>query len=962
VNRCSALIGDLTIKVGDPYWRVVFDDLARSLTDVEDEAVLAGVLSRLRGVEASGMAPAARYAAMREIVDASRPAAAPPTLGAVIAEKRDLVARAQAALLASDVVGGAVERAVHEARREFRAGVAAVVGTDVTTLAASGTRLHWLRQPMAARATPASVASASRERVDSSYAPAAYGASWPIGHDGHDHVAITRSGNGGGRGSDGQRGNGGRDIRVTLDARTTFEVASGPRYEYVPTPAYRFCIPPNPVLQTLRLRAELNLFKIRSCRNIAGMERELEPFAAPTDTVSGLPLIGAGGQLVLPGAMVFRPTPYRYVVLIERAKQLTGIAQQIEAAFLATLEKRDAEYYHLLKAKQDVRLSRATVRLQDLRVREAEGGVKLAELQQNRAALQVDHYKQLIEEPNWDETRALALMKNAADLQFAAALVNFGTAAAHGIAAYLAWPDKAQTASQVAAGLSSTAGGLSSLAGEASTRASHHSTVASYARRLEEWQFQRALSAEDVRIAGQQMKIAEDHVRVVGQERVIADMQSEHAEAIADFLGTKFTGVELYDWMSGVLEGVYAYFLQHATAMAHLAANQLAFERQTVPPSYLQNDYWVTPDEYATTAGTDGRAPDRRGLTGSARLLQDIWQLDQYAFETNKRKLQLTKTISLARMAPGEFQRFRETGVMPFATPMHLFDRDFPGHLLRLIRRVRTSVIALTPPTQGIRATLSSLGNSRVVIRGGAFQTVLVRHDPQSVALSSPREATGLFELEQQSEMLFPFESLGVDTAWELRLPKPANPFDYRTIADVLFTIEYTAVDDPDYRQQVIQQLDRRADGDRAFSFRHELPDQWYELHNPEENATTTAVRFRVDRDDFPPNVDQIKLAHVALYFSRADSESFEVPITHLRLTAASGAGAVGGGAATNDGIASTRRGNAGAWTTMIGKAPFGDWELALPTQDVRDYFEEDRINDLLLVLSYSGEAPAWPA
>jgi Tc toxin complex TcA C-terminal TcB-binding domain len=82
---------------------------------------------------------------------------------------------------------------------------------------------------------------------------------------------------------------------------------------------------------------------------------------------------------------------------------------------------------------------------------------------------------------------------------------------------------------------------------------------------------------------------------------------------------------------------------------------------------------------------------DRRGLTGSARLLQDIFQLDQFAFETTKRKLQLTKTISLARLAPLEFQRFRETGVLTFATPMTLFDSDFPGHYLRLIKRMRTS-------------------------------------------------------------------------------------------------------------------------------------------------------------------------------------------------------------------------------------------------------------------------------
>ena len=57
---------------------------------------------------------------------------------------------------------------------------------------------------------------------------------------------------------------------------------------------------------------------------------------------------------------------------------------------------------------------------------------------------------------------------------------------------------------------------------------------------------------------------------------------------------------------------------------------------------------------------------DGQGMkTMSARLLQDIYQLDQYAFITNSRKLQLTKTLSLAQVTPSEFQSFRETGVIP---------------------------------------------------------------------------------------------------------------------------------------------------------------------------------------------------------------------------------------------------------------------------------------------------------
>ena len=104
------------------------------------------------------------------------------------------------------------------------------------------------------------------------------------------------------------------------------------------TPSLKFCIPPNPILKALRLHAELNLYKLRTCRNIAGMKRQLDPYAAPTDTTSGLPAIGAGGQLVLPGIATLQPSLYRYPVLIERAKQLVQLAAQIEAAMLSALK------------------------------------------------------------------------------------------------------------------------------------------------------------------------------------------------------------------------------------------------------------------------------------------------------------------------------------------------------------------------------------------------------------------------------------------------------------------------------------------------------------------------------------------------------------------------------------------------------------------------------------------------
>ena len=107
---------------------------------------------------------------------------------------------------------------------------------------------------------------------------------------------------------------------------------------------------------------------------------------------------------------------------------------------------------------------------------------------------------------------------------------------------------------------------------------------------------------------------------------------------------------------------------------------------------------------------------------------------------------------------PVEFLDFRRTGTLAFATPMSLFDADFPGHYQRMIRQVRTSLVALVPPDWGIRATLYSNSISRITTgQDGTFQDITLRHDPTVVALTSPVSASGVFELDTQSDMLLPF-------------------------------------------------------------------------------------------------------------------------------------------------------------------------------------------------------------
>lgn len=723
--------------------------------------------------------------------------------------------------------------------------------------------------------------------------------------------------------------------------------------------------PHNPVPQMLKMRAELNLLKLRSGRNIAGIEREATALAPPAPAPDRLPTAADRQR-------PFKPTPYRYGVLVERAKNLVNIAQQVEQAFLSSLERRDAEVYNLLQAGHDLQLAAATVDLHGLRVATAHQGVGLAEQQLGRASIQRDTYEGWIAEGlnRWETTMLASHVASgvfgsavlAADAVLTAAQAAVSAASGGFLGTGASPAGMAATGAVAVAAYAKAAAGAAQIAAETTAQVS--AAKASFERRGQEWALQRQLADADMAIGSQQLLLAQANTAVALQEELISRMQRDQAQATLEFLANKFTSAELYAWMSGILGGAYSYFLQQATAMAQLAQYQLAFERQEAPPAFIQADYWDAPDEGGRGASGPSEAADRQGMTGSVRLLQDLTRLDQFAFDSQRRKLQLAEVFSLARLYPVEFQHFRETGRLPFATPMSLFDRGFPGHYLRLIKRVRMSIIALVPPVQGVRATLVGSGISRVVTGGDVFQPTIVRRDPELIAFTSTSNASGLLDLEPDAGMLLPFESMGVDSHWELQLPKAANAFDYRSIADVLFTVEYTALHDDNYRRQVILQLDDSVSAERVISLRDHAADQWYALHNADPSAAHLRASVTLTPHSLPPNLEDLRIQQVLLAVVRAPGQTFELGAAQLMLTPQDESVAVGGMVdGSTDGLISTRRGNASAWLPLIGKTPAGTWELSLPnSEELRSRFSNDEIEDLLIVLTYGGRTPAWPA
>jgi hypothetical protein len=243
----------------------------------------------------------------------------------------------------------------------------------------------------------------------------------------------------------------------------------------------------------------------------------------------------------------------------------------------------------VLSARQAIELSDARVRLQDLRIEEAKGATQLAFKQRERAILQHNYYAKLyrqnISQMEKDAIQNLLIAEKNMDLAHQITIGSTNAWLRTDQAAYLGKNSFTvnyynYTLSQVGA-----------LTGRQQLTAAIDLMIASFERRREEWAFQRDLAHTDTMIADQQILNTYATQAVVRQDRAIAGIQAQNSRDAFEFLSGKFTGVALYEWLSETPERIYRFFLQQATAMAKLAENQLAFERQEPPAGLIGSDY-----------------------------------------------------------------------------------------------------------------------------------------------------------------------------------------------------------------------------------------------------------------------------------------------------------------------------------------------------------------------------------
>ncbi|HET8775638.1 MAG TPA: hypothetical protein VFP80_17695, partial [Thermoanaerobaculia bacterium] len=625
---------------------------------------------------------------------------------------------------------------------------------------------------------------------------------------------------------------------------------------------FYFCIPPNDKLLGYWDLVADRLFKIRHCMNIEGRVRQLPLYEPPIDPMLLVRARAAGVDLSTALSDINAPLPaYRFTFMVQKATELCNDVRAFGSALLGVLEKKDAEALGALRSTHEIAMleSARDVRLQQIEdaKRNREGLDRQKAMIETRKA----HYEQL-QFMNTAESTALALNTGALISQGVAVALDTAAGSAHlvpqfwiGASGFGGSPHgtastggdsfgkAAKAWADVARGLS---GILSSSAGIAAT-------LATYQRRAEDWGLQRKLAERELAQLERQMAAADVRIAIAELELRNQDRQIENVKKTDEYLRTKYTNSELYDWMITQTATTYFQVYQLAYDMARRADRAFAYETGGEEATFIQFGYWDSL---------------RKGLLAGEKLQYDIKRMESAYYDRNERELEIAKHVSLAQLDPVALLALRRNGECTIDVPERLFDADYPGHYMRRIKSLALTVPAVVGPYTSLNCTLTNLSSSVRVsssaagnyahaddgMGGPAADPRFREHagSTQAIVTSHGQNDNGVFELTLRDERYLPFEGLGAISRWHLAMPKETNRVDFDSISDVVLHIRYTARDagKPLRDKALAANAASIHSGVVLLSARHDFPDQWHLFTHPAGVDQTLPLPLR--REHFP--------------------------------------------------------------------------------------------------------------
>ena len=164
-------------------------------------------------------------------------------------------------------------------------------------------------------------------------------------------------------------------------------------------------------------------------------------------------------------------------------------------------------------------------------------------------------------------------------------------------------------------------------------------TEEQYRRRRQEWDIQQKAAEKEMAVIQAQLDALA--VRQTSAEMQIAhmEMQSAHAQAQLALFRNKLTGKAMYSWLRGRLATIFYQYYDLTASLCLMAQLSLQYETGDTSKSWLRTGTW------------DGAWA---GLMSGEGLMLSLAQMEVAWMKHQKRELEVTRTVSLAKFLDGK--------------------------------------------------------------------------------------------------------------------------------------------------------------------------------------------------------------------------------------------------------------------------------------------------------------------
>lgn len=604
-----------------------------------------------------------------------------------------------------------------------------------------------------------------------------------------------------------------------------------------------FCIPPNEKLLGYWDRVADRLFKLRNCLDLQGQTLNLDLFAPPIDPAALVAAIAGGADLASAIDDLYAPLPhYRFDAALRRARDLSALVRDLGRSVLSALERGDTERAALTSNAAEAVVLGAVCDVHAQKIAEARAQLDVL----GRASATVDarkrHYEMLLGNDLLEsesaqlrhKSDALASDLQAASFQRTAGIINSVPSFMYSLQAPPAAPvlvggsvTTSYGTSQITNTFVALAENKAALARRQGSHGDLQGTRASHERRTEQWRFERDQAELELERIDADKATAKLRLVVAQREQTVHQRNVQTNRVIREHLERKYTRAELHDWMADSAAQVHQAGFNLALDLARKAQRVYRYDLAEPTADFIRTNYWES---------------NRNGLFAGERLALDLARMEAAYVENNRREHELLKRVSLAQIDPGALLQLRYGGSCEFAVPEVLFDLDQPNHYLRRLRRVTITIPAVAGPYTNVNATLT-LTRSQTRPTANGEPVVDYAGGASSIAISTGQSDAGVFTDAAADPRRMPFEGRGAVSRWQLSLPQLAQ-FNYRSIADVILELRYTARSGGTTSSGLVDALNARAlsvgtGWARSWNVRAEFPDAWQAFRQPTDPELT---------------------------------------------------------------------------------------------------------------------------